>query len=84
MKHYPADYAAPNVLSVAATSITTLAGNYWSMSNPEYLATWSDYGRCADACLWYSATIGPEVTSPPVLDVMHQAVEADRYCRRNG
>ena len=46
VKHYPADYVAPNVLSVAATSITTPAGNYWSMSNPEYLATWSDYGRC--------------------------------------
>ena len=46
VKHYPADYAAPNVLSVAATSITTAAGNFWDMSNPEYLATWSDYGRC--------------------------------------
>ena len=47
VKHYPADYAAPNVLSVAATSITTPAGNFWDTSNPEYLATWSDYGRRA-------------------------------------
>jgi len=63
VKHYPADYAAPNVLSVAATSITTPAGNYWSMSNPEYLATWSDYGRCVAACVQRSAVTGAELTS---------------------
>ena len=45
VKHYPANYQASNVLTVAATSITK-DGVFWNTKNPEYMPAWSDYGMC--------------------------------------
>ena len=45
VKHYPTNYQASNVLTVAATSITK-NGVFWNTKNPEYMPAWSDYGMC--------------------------------------